>query len=74
MQSALRMGSLLLSTQRRALRLLRPSTRRIAAEANLPTSSLTIALPGVGDDAGLIATIFSLARGEHHALVGHSRG
>jgi DNA-binding CsgD family transcriptional regulator len=32
----------------------------IADEANLPTSSLTIALPGVGDNAGLIATVVRL--------------
>ena len=46
----------------------------IAAEANLPTSSLTIALPGVGDDAGLIATVLPLARGEHHATRGAFSG
>ena len=46
----------------------------IAAEANLPTSSLTIALPGVGDDAGLIATVLPLARGERHATRGAFSG
>ena len=32
----------------------------IADAGNLPTSSLTIALPGVGDNAGLIATVVRL--------------
>ena len=41
-------------------------------EADLPTSGFTIALPG-GDNAGLIATILPLARGERQSIRGPSR-
>ena len=41
----------------------------IGGEADLPTSGFSIALPG-GDNAGLIATILPLARGERQTICG----
>ena len=41
----------------------------IGGEADLPTSGFSIALPG-GDNAGLIATILPLARGERQSICG----
>ena len=45
----------------------------IGDEANLPTSGLTIALPGA-DNAGLIATILPLACGERQSICGAFEG
>ena len=42
-------------------------------EADLPTSGFTIALPG-GDNAGLIATVLPLARGERQSICGAFSG
>jgi DNA-binding CsgD family transcriptional regulator/PAS domain-containing protein len=44
----------------------------IGDDVNLPINGLTIALPG-GDNAGLIATIFPLGRGESQSSCGVSR-
>ena len=69
MQSALRITIFVLSTARRALRSPRPLTKQLVARADLPISDFTIALPAV-DNAGLIATILPLARGERQTICG----
>ena len=63
MQSALRITILLPSTARHALRSTRAINEATGDEADLPTGGFTIALPA-GDNAGLIATVLPLVRGE----------
>ena len=66
MQSALRITIFLLSTTRRALRSIGPLTRQLATRPICQLSGFTIALPA-GDNAGLIATVLPLARGERQS-------
>ena len=55
------------------LALARAIGEAIGDEADLPTSGFTIALPGE-DNAGLIATILPLARGERQSICGAFAG
>jgi integral membrane sensor domain MASE1/DNA-binding CsgD family transcriptional regulator len=53
-------GQLAPNNQKARLALVKAIDEAIADEANLPTSCRNIALPGVGDKAGLIATVVRL--------------
>ena len=60
-------GRLAPINRKASLTLTRAIDEAIGDQADLPTGGFTVALPGV-DNAGLIATILPLARGEHPNL------